>query len=59
MVMRLTRLMTAIAVVIGIIVPVATASAVDRGGHRRGFDTAQQTPACGRPWNQNEQGGHC
>lgn len=32
MVMRLTRLMTAIALVIGIIVPVATASAVDRRG---------------------------
>lgn len=36
MVVRLTRLMTAIALVIGMIIPVATASAVDRGGGTEG-----------------------
>lgn len=45
MVIRLTRLMTAIALVIGMIAPVATASATDRGD----VDNAQQTPACGHP----------
>ena len=53
MVTRLTRLATAVALVVGMIVPVATAAAVDGGG---AVDAAQQTPACGRPWNQDEQG---
>ena len=53
MVTRLTRLATAVALVVGMIVPVATAAAVDGGGV---VDAAQQTPACGRPWNQDEQG---
>lgn len=53
MVTRLTRLATAVALVVGMIVPVATAAAVDGGGS---VDAAQQTPACGRPWNQDEQG---
>lgn len=48
MVIRLTRLMTAIALVIGIIVPVATASAVDRGGAQRG-DRHRTTDASVRP----------
>ena len=48
MVIRLTRLMTAIALVIGMIIPVATASAVDRGG-TEGGDRHRATDAGVRP----------
>lgn len=53
MLTRLIRLVTVVASIVGMVVPIATAEAVDGGGS---VDAAQQTPACGRPWNQNEQG---
>lgn len=53
MIARLIRLVTVVASIVGMVVPIATAEAVDEGG---GIDAVQQTPACGRPWNQNEQG---
>lgn len=52
MIARLIRLVTVVASIVGMVVPIATAEAVDEGG----IDAVQQTPACGRPWNQNEQG---
>nr|WP_278754378.1 hypothetical protein [Bifidobacterium catenulatum] len=53
MITRLMRLVTVVASIVGMVVPIATAETVDGGG---AVDAAQQTPVCGHPWNQDEQG---